>query len=484
MSQASKLFLLCLWPLTAWADNDEQMRQIWRSQEHQLKQQEQAIIIEAPDVLINEGDVPLLEINQQKIQVANNVSEVGRALFLSINHKKWSLVQQYLTIYETFSDKETSLIFFAKANLAQQNKQIAEAEKWYRQLMIQYPEFSRGKLELARLLFDDQQSQESKVLFQEVLGAAGLPEGVRVNIQSFVDAIDHREAWHGSFSIGGHYNDNVNQGAGKSECLFWYQSVCLNRVTTPDPIAAHALAYEGVLSKSWQLSGHHYLSTRGLLYGYTYPNKRQYNEDTVQWQMGYAYKTAQNQVTISPQVLFNRLGNQTLYQARGAKVEWQSVLSDKAYANIDVDYKRYFYKAPYQHNDSRLFAAYATFTYLLPKKIIGFAGLDYAKRSSDDEVNDYAQKGVRLGVSKQFRNQLSATFLAMYKEREYDGYSRFFGQRKDEEHTYLLNLKWPKQTLLGLTPNIMLKHTYNKSSADTYFTYRRNEVTLKLEKHF
>ena len=104
------------------------------------------------------------------------------------------------------------IVLFAEANQAVSRDDLEAALAKYRELYRKNPEFLRGRLDLARLLFIDKQNKESAALFDGI----DIPEVPAVNekIKVFADALKKRDAWSGSVSFGAGYDTNLNQSSG------------------------------------------------------------------------------------------------------------------------------------------------------------------------------------------------------------------------------------------------------------------------------
>ncbi|MEJ1965016.1 MAG: surface lipoprotein assembly modifier [Gammaproteobacteria bacterium] len=101
------------------------------------------------------------------------------------------------------------------------------------------------------------------------------------------------------------------------------------------------------------------------------------------------------------------------------------------------------------------------------------------------EVSSYVQKGVRLGTSLRWPGGFNSTLFASYRRRDYGAYSALLeAQRRDQEQNYTAILTVPRWQVFGMTPNITLRHNRVKSNIDWLYTYRKNLVSLKLERQF
>lgn len=113
-----------------------------------------------------------------------------------------------------------------------------------------------------------------------------------------------------------------------------------------------------------------------------------------------------------------------------------------------------------------------------------YGGAEYSRKSSENAVDSYRVYGARFGIGKSFGQWLNVNLGASTRLREYDGESAFWGKRKDRETSWSVYLKSPKIQIFGIAPVFTFKNTLNRSSANTYFSYRRREYALKLEKTF
>ncbi|VEH65384.1 Uncharacterised protein [Rodentibacter pneumotropicus] len=132
---------------------------LWRlySQQSAQQRQEQNIDSEQPT---NE-----ITLEGESFQVENNVESVGQALYIALNRQLWRYAKQFLAQYEKFPDHKVQLAWFAKGALAREQGDLPEAERYYRKLLQSEPDFLRGQLDLARILFEDKKTQNRPHFF-------------------------------------------------------------------------------------------------------------------------------------------------------------------------------------------------------------------------------------------------------------------------------------------------------------------------------
>lgn len=445
-------------------------------------------LLEGEDYL--PGKRPQLIIDGKRYTVGHNVNDLGRALYLSIRQKNWSAVLAFLGEYETLPGADPLLLAYARGALARIRGDMEQAEREYRHLLKLNPDFLPGRLELARVLFENHSEREADALFRQI--AAQLDpldnkqDGVRSSVSHFIQALQQRRAWSGSLALGPTWNDNLNQSSESHTCLLEYAGQCLYQRNVPDAIEASGLDYEFTLNRQLPLSGHNGLYLRTLWYGQSYREHADYNESTLVAQAGYRFRDLDDQIRLAPLFEFSRYANDSLYGAWGLHSEWTRQLSRTRLLKLEGEYKALRYRRErYSHYDGPSYSANATLWQQLPRGWTLFGGADWLYRKADEAIYAYQQPGLRLGFSKPFSSGLEATLFASYRERHYDEYSQILGaRRRDREQNYTLILRAPELNLAGLTPSLTLKHRRNDSNVDWLYRYERNQISLKLETRF
>ncbi|MBP6115506.1 MAG: DUF560 domain-containing protein [Neisseriaceae bacterium] len=470
---------------SARADEDTS-RRLRQSLQLSTEQKTQSVLVPEASTL-GEG-VEGMVINGQLFSIDANVNDMGKAIYLGINHQLWADVQRLLPKYQALVGHDLALVGFAQAALARAEGDYPAAIAGYRQLLQRQPDFLRVQLELGRTLYENHQNTEAQAWFQQIELPADAP-GLQENVAGYVDALAVREAWHGSVAIGPVHNSNLNQSTASVSYFPVYEGdELLGHIERrmPSPVADQGLAYEASLSKQKNLSGQHGLMLRGLLYGNEYATESSYSDSTASVYGGYQYRTARTTLAVAPLFEFNWQNHQALYKALGAKIEWQYALSPKALVNVDAERKRLAYhNGDYAHNNGWQSALFVTGTYALPKNWLVFGGLDWLRKNAAEGVNAYHQQGARLGVAKSFNAGVETVFFAAWRHKQYDAYSQVLAaKRSDHEQTYTAIVKMPKWRIAGMTPSFLLRHNRVSSNVGWLYAYRKNEVSLKLEKYF
>lgn len=470
------------------ADDQDTSLRLNQSIDLNASQQERQILQEE-DYL--QGERPELTVNGKTYTIRHHVSDVGRALYVSIQQKQWPAVVHFLEEYLTFDDADPMLVAYARGTLARQRGNMEEAEAQFRKLLEIRPDFVLGQLELARVLFESRQDAESATAFQQIARtldpADARQQGVLTTVDSFLKAVDRRQSWQGSLSLGPIWSDNLNNTSESYTCIAYFQSICWFKRETPQAISGRGLDYEFTLNRRFAVSGHHGLFTRSLIYGQSYKDHATYNESELSTRFGYSYHDRRNQLSLAPSFQLSRYGNDSVYDAWGLHGEWQRYLSARVMVKLQADYQDQNYRQDRlaDQYDGEVWSAYATAWYAFPGDWTLFGGLDWSEKAAEVDQNAYHQVGARLGLAKTFNRYLNAVVFSSVRKREHDAYSPLLEEtRQDTIQNYSLILRSPALALYGFEPSLTLKHRHVKSNVDWLYSYERNSVSLKFEKRF
>ena len=111
---------------------------------------------------------PSITLNGETLTIGNNANDLGRALYLSLGHQQWQAASAFLQRYRALPDADPMLLAYADGMLARVRGEFTQADAHFRQLLTLRPEFLPGQLELARVLFEDQQDRAAQALFQRI----------------------------------------------------------------------------------------------------------------------------------------------------------------------------------------------------------------------------------------------------------------------------------------------------------------------------
>lgn len=474
-------FIFLFIPFLVLAENQE--KDFHLQQQSQLNQQRQEQQFIQQDKFFT-----TLTINNQEFEVSNNIEEIMTALFLAINHKQTNDIQHLLIRYKQFPQAEQGMILFAEANIAFNQGNTKKAIQLYEQLVQQEPDFTRGKLDLAKLYFLNWQNNQSKILFNQI----ALPQqpNVMARVNQYLSQLDYRQSWQGSFSFGTIYNSNLNQSGNETSKEIVenpYLGILEFTRTRPTIQKSTGFSYEAVLNKYTEILNNQGIIFKGLAYGEFYPKKSEFTEHNISLGLGYRFKDQKNQLDLYPLIEKTRAYHHWYSERKGFNISYSTILNPNLYFSLQTEYKWEKYQ---DHNlsyqDGKILSFFSTLVYSLPNDWILFGGLDYAKKfSTESKIDQYARKGLRIGINKSFESGIDITAQGIFRKIDYQDYNALLGKtRKDNEQKYLFTFAIPKFKFYDIVPSINFIHTNHQSNVEMLYRYKQNEVVLKFEKTF
>lgn len=453
------------------------------------KRKAETRLLEGADAL--DGPPTSLEIDGKTYSVGDNVNEMGQALYISIRRHMWRQARRFLAAYEQYPDRDPKLVLFAKGALAREDGHLAQAERYYRELVALEPSLMTGQLELARVLFENRKDREARHAFEKVrsqLVAEGdKSAGVVRTVDAFLTALKRRRGWQGKIAIGPGYSNNLNQSSASYTCLLATDDgTCLFDRKVPDAIKGAGINFEGTLGRSIPLSGHHGVRASALLFGDIYPSQGDYSQATLITRLGYQYQSAHNSLSLSPSFDIGTFGSSVLYNAWGANVDWTHTASRNILLRAEGNYRDYRYRQrAYASQDGPQADVSATVFYVPSPSWNLFGGPDFAAKDTPAAVNAFRQWGGRLGVSKSFGKSASLLLLGSYRHRDYRAYSEVFAaKRRDDQYNATAIARFPALKFLGLIPEAVVQYTSVKSNIDWLYSFKRTSASLRLSYAF
>ncbi len=454
--------------------------------ERQAVEQERGILQDA--VIDTPGHMPALTIDGQTYTVERNASELGQALYLSLQYRQWAAAQSILAEYLQLADRDPLLVHYAQGMLARAHGQFALAEAEFRALLHLQADFLPARLELARVLFESGQEPEAEYEFSGIYAIIpktdAKTQGVRKTIDAYMAALARRKAWTGSISVGPRWSDNLNRSSASRTCLVPGDAgLCFIERELPKQIRAFGTQAEASLQRRFPLKGHHGLSLQTQAYGTWYDKWSHYNETSIAAQAGYSYRDARHQVFTGPAFTHYRWGNRAFYDTWGMHADWRFTPTDGSMIKLEGDYQltRYQQREYARHFDGPGLSAAATYFRDVGAGWLLFAGLDAEDSRSRAHAQRYLQKGVRLGAFLQGQGYTGAV-SAGYRHRRYGAYDPLIEARRvDHEQSYAVVLTAERWKTAGFVPSITLRRSKVSSNVGWLYSHTRNEIGIKIE---
>ena len=480
------LILLVL-PAAALADEDD-TRMLLDGAQQQMRRQQDGVAFS--DGLSESGSI---EIDGETSIVPNTANDLELGIYYAIDGRQWGKVREFAAAYRRLPEHKTHLALMAEGLAERAEGRVDAALEKMKAAHAAAPDDVRVGLELARLYGEDNQNRESQAQFKEVLKGE-MPSETRAAVQSYLDILDQRRRWHGSISIGGGYNNNINQGNGKRECVGSFMGQCFSYRTLPSPVGSPFVQYSAVAAKKIPLRGHHNLLLRPLSYGTKYRRDdsqseppEPYSENTAALYAGYEHNTADSDFTFTPYFEHYYRGSRSRYRAWGAEAAWEKNLTAKWSLNVRAEAKRvkYLEQERQYYSDYTLYTGGAGLGYTFSDGLGLYGGIDLARRKYPYAASRSKEYTARIGGYKMFKNGVYFNAAALYRLSRYDAGSYLTAgeARRDRQTILTAALGASKLSFKNIYPELRVKRTVGRSNADL-FAYKQNEIALALKYRF
>ena len=454
--------------------DDRTAQRLWQDTRQTMQEQEQK-------VREYRLDIPSENIGQTA--ETDPEADQGEALFNAVNHSDWQTVRPLLERYTQQTEYDPDIALFARASLARGEGRWKDAKQDYETLLQRHPEFTRGRLDYARLLFDGRLNREATSEFMR-LQNEDLPEAVKENIGHFRDSLNQRQSWQGSLSVGAVHNSNINEASGKTWCKTEIDGECWEEFSGDKPISANGIKYEAAAVRRWQIKEHHGIAARALGYGRFYRDHKDFNEHTLNLSAGYQFENHRHTFALAPLVEWNGSGGKTLNRAYGVRSEWN--LDRESWTwNTEAEWKPLSYSDKTRLLDGSLFSVYNTLSYFPRNDLMLYGGIDWQQRKAKEPVDSYRLISARLGAAKMFEAGFDASASATFGIRGHRKENAVLEQRRhDKEQTYHLSIGADRWKFAGLKFVLSYKHRRVSGNTDWLYSYKQNAVSLSLVKSF
>ena len=352
-------------------------------------------------------------------QTAESDSETdqGEGLFNAVNRSDWQTVRPLLERYTQQTEYDPDIALFARASLARGEGRWKDAKQDYETLLQRHPDFTRGRLDYARLLFEGRLNREATSEFMR-LQNEDLPEAVKENIGHFRDSLNQRQSWQGSLSVGAVHNSNINEASGKTWCKTEIDGECWEEFSGDKPISANGIKYEAAAVRRWQIKGHHGIAARAIGYGRFYRDHKDFNEHTLNLSAGYQFENHRHTFALAPLVEWNGSGSKTLNRAYGVRSEWNLEKGGWTW-NTEAEWKHLSYSDKTRLLDGNLISVYNTLSYFPCNDLMLYGGIDWQQRKAKEPVDSYRLISARLGAAKMFEAGFDASVSATFGIRSH-----------------------------------------------------------------
>lgn len=383
-------------------------------------------------------------------------------------------------------DPDFDTVFGIAANMSGEH---ARAVMALERATIVQPGNTRARAELGRAMFAVGDSKSARTLLEQAK-AQGAPAAAALTIDQFLRAIDVAEAqmrssWRAYAEFGIGHDNNVASGPVNA-------NVAVPRlggtVVVLGPTSVKRDATFGNLAAG--VSGRHVLDSRWSIVGNASANRRVNrnesfaNNDQVNLLGGVSYRVDRQEITVAAVYENYRFNGATSRTQRGLVGEWAYRIDDQRELGAYLQWSRLHYPQQTTRDAHRTVAG-ASYAQRLAGDWLAWGGL-YAGTENESAAGvphfGHSLSGLRAGVQKSMRSDLSGFASLNYEHRSYGGQDpSFLVKRSDNQTTLALGLNWVPAKSWRVTPQ--LSHIRNSSNV-VINDYDRTLISVTARKEF
>ena len=356
---------------------------------------------------------------------------------------------------------------------------LSEAIAALRAILIEHPQLTRVRLELARAFFLKGDDDLSRQHFERVL-AGNPPSAMTSNIRRFLHTIRARRRWSGYLSVNIEQNDNINNGSDTETIYLFGLPFVVNEQSRPRADTGLSVSvgseYQTPLGQQWrwrfgadatrsEYGGHEFDQTYLLL------------RSGPRWLASQRSEASLQVIAAQRWVARNRHSKEF-----GLRFNARHRLTQKLGVNGQMSWKKTRYRQTPETDDSDVDYALGG-TYLFSPILQGSAGIGLSQERLKSGIHNRSRRaniglgvilprGWTVGGNLEWSRQRHGLNVPFPNERRVD--------RKRTLRLFLLNRGL---TMFGFSPQIIATRERQQSNS-ALDNYRRDRVDLRFVRQF
>ncbi len=358
----------------------------------------------------------------------------------------------------------------------------ARAIAIFRALLVEHPELTRIRLELARALFETGDDASARFHFERLRASEDLPAAVAANVERFLAALRARRGWSAGLTVAILPDSNVNTGT-------TLHSVTLYGLPGFVPSedlrqrSGLGLYVHGSLGRAWPLGPNFGLIARGTLLRRDFPGSR-FDDMILRADIGPRWNGTRDEIGVLGVASERWVANDRASSGAGARIEWVRRIDRFWHSELAlerVDYRWRFF--PELDGPISQFSAVQRWN--LDATTTVHAGVELHREQLVSRALSNRRVSVLFGGNRDFRHGWSLGAQWRYGVTRYDeALAAFeFVDRRDTTHTLSLSIAQRTLQWRGMMPVLYLTFVVNDSSLELY-DYRRVIAQIGLSRNF
>ena len=431
-------------------------------------------------------DIPTAAVGEQAANgQAQTFAQLEAQLNQAINQQQHAQIAALLAQYQTQPQADPNLIRFAQAQIARQQKDYARAIRLLREILASNPNLTPVCVALAVLLFREHQNRAAQQQFQAAQADPQLPPDIRALNSQYLNALQQRNGWHSYISAQFLNESNVNNVSASARI----ENTPFIKNPAMQPQKAHGIGYSAGSERDINLKNAHHAHISGYVYGKNYGDNHAYDDITARIQAGYAHKTSQGSLKITPFYEQQWYATHRYKHAHGIRAEKSQWLGDTLQIIIASEISKQQYRRDHELNGNSKTLSGTLYWQINPRNYV-YGGIDALWENTRQKTYSYRLNSYRIGWGHEWGKGISSRISASASRRRYQDNFRlgrsllFDRKRQDEIYTANLTLWKRDWHIKGIRPKLSYQWRKQHSNFNSLFSYHKSSLNLLLEKTF
>ena len=348
---------------------------------------------------------------------------------LAIKLKQYDTARQIIALILKRQPKNTDALFLMGESYSEQQK-FGDAIPYYRAILVDHPELTRVRLDLARAEFETGDDEAADYNFRLAMSAQDIPDTVVDNIGRYLNAIRSRQKYTYSVNFSVAPDSDINAAAASRNIQLF---------GLPFELAENSVAKSGVGIVSTE-SGEYFtdiepglrIRTGGVLYSAFYPGYSQFDDIQARTTIGPQWLFEGGDVSVLGVVAKRWYGLDPYSEAAGGRLEGDYNLTKQLQLSSYLEGLSDSYHTQQYYNGFSLDQGNFLTYYLNPRTLVRLiGGLGYVSAETDPYEYWYWRAG--FGVQFEFPFGITAYVEPDIQRSQYSGIDPFFDVRRSDK---------------------------------------------------
>ncbi len=441
-------------------------------------------VVSNDEIILNIKNQNNREFSYTQRELQENPQFTGKLLEIALSNNNHQLIEKILPAYAKAEKNDAVLVDYAKATLAQSQGDYTTAIKHYKNILSNNPELDQIRLELALALFQDQQNTNAKNQFNKLKSSQSVSPQIQEVIDSYLEAIEHRNEWDISGSVNYIRESNINNVSDSKYIGDWKK---------PDshlPQSAHGVEYNFGIGKDFNIKNKHYLALENYTNGEKYWDNDSYDDLTNRTYLGYRYKSADTAFSFLPFYKKNWSGDSDYNNhSTGINTSVYHKINPNFSYSITGEYSKNKYPKDNDFNGNNKRLSSTLYWQRNPKQSF-YIGGGVSDKKTNVKRFDSMGKSLHTGWNQEWDKGISSRLGLGYSQTEYGDMAKYGGLiplgkvRKDDTYTTNLMLWKRDWQFLGITPKLNISFKKQVSNLPDIYSYDKKNANIVFEKSF